>query len=179
MSNFLLISFRVEGLSWFVTVKIMEKAVQQHASGCRGADLPTDIAFGAGRSKSLLRLSTRGNKVPFEQETVWISGNKAAKLLNSLTLAPLTWTKWRAPTNASKWRMGFNSAFKWLKIPTDSLRHSNFLSIPDPVRSHKSYHSVLTHTHTQITKWSLSQSFFLIKILDVFLQEPGIFQPLQ
>ena len=25
-----------------------------------------------------------------------------------LTLILLTWTKWRAPTNASKWRMGFN-----------------------------------------------------------------------
>ena len=24
---------------------------------------------------------------------------------------------WRAPTNASKWRMGFNSAFKGLKMP--------------------------------------------------------------
>ena len=32
-----------------------------------------------------------------------------------LTLILLTWTKWRAPTNASKWRMGFNSAFKGLK----------------------------------------------------------------
>ena len=32
-----------------------------------------------------------------------------------LTLALLTWTTWRAPTNASKWRMGFNSAFKGLK----------------------------------------------------------------
>ena len=31
-----------------------------------------------------------------------------------LNLTPLTWTKWRAPTNASKWRMGFNSAFKGL-----------------------------------------------------------------
>ena len=31
-----------------------------------------------------------------------------------LTLILLTWTKWRAPTNASKWRMGFNSAFKGL-----------------------------------------------------------------
>ena len=31
-----------------------------------------------------------------------------------LTLTLLTWTKWRAPTNASKWRMGFNSAFKGL-----------------------------------------------------------------
>jgi len=32
-----------------------------------------------------------------------------------LTLILLTWTKWRAPTNASKWRMEFNSAFKGLK----------------------------------------------------------------
>ena len=29
-----------------------------------------------------------------------------------LTLTLLTWTIWRAPTNASKWRMGFSSAFK-------------------------------------------------------------------
>ena len=31
-----------------------------------------------------------------------------------LTLTLLTWTIWRAPTNASKWRMGFNSVFKGL-----------------------------------------------------------------
>ena len=31
-----------------------------------------------------------------------------------LTLILLMWTIWRAPTNASKWRMGFNSAFKGL-----------------------------------------------------------------
>ena len=31
-----------------------------------------------------------------------------------LTFILLTWTIWRAPTNASKWRMGFNSAFKGL-----------------------------------------------------------------
>ena len=35
-----------------------------------------------------------------------------------LTLILLTWTIWRAPTNASKWRMGFNSAFKGLNIST-------------------------------------------------------------
>jgi hypothetical protein len=32
-----------------------------------------------------------------------------------LTLILLTWTKWWAPTSASKWRMGFNSVFKGLK----------------------------------------------------------------
>ena len=31
-----------------------------------------------------------------------------------LTLMLLTWTIWRAPTNANKWGMGFNSAFKGL-----------------------------------------------------------------
>ena len=29
-----------------------------------------------------------------------------------LTLTLLKWTKWWAPASASKWRMGFNSAFK-------------------------------------------------------------------
>ena len=33
-----------------------------------------------------------------------------------LTLILLTWTIWRAPINASKWRMGFNSTFKGLTI---------------------------------------------------------------
>jgi len=31
-----------------------------------------------------------------------------------LTLILLTWRKWWAPNNASKWQMGFNSAFKEL-----------------------------------------------------------------
>ena len=31
-----------------------------------------------------------------------------------LTLILLTWAIWRDPTNASKWWMGFNSAFKRL-----------------------------------------------------------------
>ena len=32
-----------------------------------------------------------------------------------LTLILLTWRIWRAPNNASRWEMGFNSAFKGLK----------------------------------------------------------------
>jgi hypothetical protein len=31
------------------------------------------------------------------------------------TLILLTWTKWRAPASAIKWRVGFNSEFKGLK----------------------------------------------------------------
>ena len=41
------------------------------------------------------------------------------KAFKSLTLILLAWTIWRAPTNVSKWRMGFNSAFKGLNaLPT-------------------------------------------------------------
>jgi len=33
-----------------------------------------------------------------------------------LTLILLTWRIWRAPNNASRWQMGFNSAFKRLRL---------------------------------------------------------------
>jgi len=33
----------------------------------------------------------------------------------TLTLIPLTWGIWRAPNNASRWQMGFNSVFKGLR----------------------------------------------------------------
>ena len=39
---------------------------------------------------------------------------------NVLTLTLLTWRIWWAPTNASKWRMGFNSAFEGLNKGTES-----------------------------------------------------------
>ena len=35
---------------------------------------------------------------------------------SQLTLILLTWRKWWAPNNASKWQMGFNSAFKGLML---------------------------------------------------------------
>ena len=38
------------------------------------------------------------------------------ELLSILTLILLTWRIWRAPNNASKWQMGFNSAFRGLKL---------------------------------------------------------------
>jgi hypothetical protein len=34
--------------------------------------------------------------------------------VNNWTLILLTWRKWWTPNNASKWQMGFNSAFKGL-----------------------------------------------------------------
>ena len=49
-----------------------------------------------------------------ESQIYW-SQSKSFEALYILTLILLTWTIWRAPTNASKWRTGFNSAFKGLK----------------------------------------------------------------
>jgi hypothetical protein len=46
-------------------------------------------------------------------------GRHLTVYVTCLTLILLTWTKWRSPTNASKWRMGFNSAFKGLKKKTN------------------------------------------------------------
>ena len=40
--------------------------------------------------------------------------NISSLRVNDLTLILLTWRKWCAPNNASKWQMGFNSAFKGL-----------------------------------------------------------------
>jgi len=37
-----------------------------------------------------------------------------------LTLNPLTWKIWWAPNNASRWQMGFNSAFKGLSYISNS-----------------------------------------------------------
>ena len=40
-------------------------------------------------------------------------------LRSILTLNLLTWRIWWAPNNASKWQVGFNSAFKGLKLSSD------------------------------------------------------------
>ena len=41
---------------------------------------------------------------------------KNEKVMFYLTLILLTWRIWWAPNNAGKWQMGFNSAFKGLKV---------------------------------------------------------------
>jgi len=43
---------------------------------------------------------------------------------SSFTLTPLTWRIWWAPNNASRWQMGFNSAFKGLNV-RDTLQQTS------------------------------------------------------
>jgi len=44
--------------------------------------------------------------------------------VNNLTLILLTWRKWWAPNNASKWQMGINSGFKGLMLEYTMIRGS-------------------------------------------------------
>ena len=65
----------------------------------------------------------------------------------SLTPTLLTWTIWWAPTNASKWRMGFNSAFKGLIILVPLLAQTNYSLIWERCR-----HTAMLHAWHGIWK---------------------------
>ena len=65
-----------------------------------------------------------------------------------LTLIQLTWTIWRAPTNASKWRMGSNSAFKGL-IRT-ALPQQHWLSERDSVLRYTSNACLVEVLYTRV-----------------------------
>ena len=54
----------------------------------------------------------------------------------NLTLTLLTWTIWRAPTSASKWRMGFNSAFKELIYRKMHVACCSWLLFQNVLQSH-------------------------------------------
>jgi len=62
-----------------------------------------------------------------------------------LTLILLTWRIWWAPNNASKWQMGFNSAFKGFNSPTTGSFH--YLSNSGTVR-----HYTMCDTQTSLHK---------------------------
>ena len=55
--------------------------------------------------------------------------------LSKLNLILLRWRKWWAPNNASRWRMGFNSAFKGLNTLLQSYQSKspNYVFVYKPV----------------------------------------------
>ena len=55
-----------------------------------------------------------------------ITGNYSSKV--QLTLNPLTWKIWWAPNNASRWQMGFNSAFEGLNSDDNCNQSVSFAS---------------------------------------------------
>ena len=73
---------------------------------------------------------------------------------DGLTLNLLTWTKWWAPASASKWRMGFNSAFKGLKTflifqkcsrATGCSRSAGCVACSPPPALRRAVHSTAQH----------------------------------
>jgi hypothetical protein len=50
-----------------------------------------------------------------QQYTYAYKTRQHLQVASKLTLILLTWRIWWTPNNASKWQMGFNSAFKGLK----------------------------------------------------------------
>ena len=85
-----------------------------------------------------------------------------------LTLILLTWTIWRAPTNASKWRMGFNSAFKGLKYKLSYLHTEDIVKF-DVLRLVTACHVPFLELKTFICKiWSyiLIRYYFYIHFMN-------------
>ena len=78
-------------------------------------------------------------------------------LLVSLTLILLMWRIWWAPNNASKWQMGFNSAFKGLK----SLLSSCLRFLPRPSLS-SIFSSIMCYTRLFLRSMRSIDLAFLI-----------------
>jgi hypothetical protein len=66
--------------------------------------------------------------IPKNEVTTFTSRVLVETVLLTLTL--LTWRIWWAPTNVSKWRMGFNSAFKGLIIKSKHFLYVTVTTFP-------------------------------------------------
>jgi hypothetical protein len=80
----------------------------------------------------------------------------------TLTLNPLTWKIWWSPNNASRWQMGFNSAFKGLILSsqcTYSYRGRD-ISIYEYIQVH-----IRKYTHISQGLWHLKIFRFTFKTL--------------
>jgi hypothetical protein len=85
-----------------------------------------------------------------------------------LTLILLTSTKWWAPASVSKWRMGFNSAFKGLRRAAVSLdvkfhSHTTDYETYSAVRSSESYTVTYLNPHNEHNPYTLASR---LKFLD-------------
>ena len=84
------------------------------------------------QATQMYKLETTAHKIAFKKISRNMNsgqnvceGENTVQLWVLLTLILLTWTKWWAPASASKWRMGFNSAFKGLN-PVQNLHKSSY-----------------------------------------------------
>ena len=86
-------------------------AIEQHSAHlitwCRGAE---NVDWCCNNTWLLNVLSARSDSPWLPHSSTFNTTFPPHKCFVPLTLILLTWTIWRAPTNASKWQMGFNSS---------------------------------------------------------------------
>jgi hypothetical protein len=109
-------------MKWKIGLKGRETGVHKLSknvgffSKFQALDLPRETNYTPRTQKSrvtyeLHRYLALSSRCASTVTYFWYKENKYA-----LTLILLTWRIWRAPNNASKWQMGFNSAFKGLIV---------------------------------------------------------------
>ena len=86
-----------------------------------------------------------------------------------LTLNPLTWKIWWAPNNASRWQMGFNSAFKGLiplfqPLVTASAQRLCCITLHHITSHHITLHHITLHLQLRAALSAL-QGFFPLFLL--------------
>ena len=111
----------------------------------------------------------------FCKHCVTETGQYSETYLIPLTLYPLTWKIWRARNNASRWQMGFNSAFKELDTSFQNKVYTKVpLSLTECIHS---YRKILTISYKYLPK---EQPFIYIRVTDnaimlYFIQELVVF----
>ena len=76
------------------------------------------------------------------------------ELRHQLTLILLTWRIWWAPNNASKWQVGFNSAFKGLILKCDHVPQEG-LDINTDLTVTLTDRQIMIFVHTFVSVWSV------------------------
>jgi hypothetical protein len=82
----------------------------------------------------MLRRNYTKTEIPEDGISVRLRASES-KLVCDLTLILLMWRIWRAPNNASRWHMGFNSAF----TGTFTMQCIKLVSINSTTCSHRNY----------------------------------------
>ena len=94
----------------------------------------------------------RTTRLPYRMfQNYTMPQNNSSQTSGRLTLILLTWSIWWAPNNASRWQMGFNSAFKGLKMEGHcSLRSLEPITRCCSIIPHK--HEVFDHLFSVVQK---------------------------
>jgi len=110
---------------WYLIAEISGKPLCSHIQGSKASSLtPQNVTDWSSRNFDNYQPTLRNIS---EDQSSYLNRGGILKsrldlllvpvlmLLHNLTLNLLTWRKWWASNNASRWQMGFDSAFKWIR----------------------------------------------------------------